>query len=226
MVLTAVPQSPGSSRSSCCSTCHSSSRQRPRASGPRRARRPERGGVAGAARDQAARVDGVGVPQHDYDPEADRGAGRHEGHEVPGHGEPCLRVDVPEPRLVRSADPVAGGLYVAPDRGVVDGYEPPTWASRLRGRQACRVTGHAYTAAPILMDLAAFRPGAGRAGGAPPRGAGGGCARASVRAEDPPGVQSEARQPRMRCSSTRSTRLSMRHLTCRTSGSSRTSRPC
>jgi hypothetical protein len=33
----------------------------------------------------------------------------------------------------------------------------PTWASRLRGRQACRVTGHAYTAAPILMDLAAFR---------------------------------------------------------------------
>jgi hypothetical protein len=49
MVLTAVPQSPGSSRSSCCSTCHSSSRQRPRASGPRRARRPE-GGVAGAAR--------------------------------------------------------------------------------------------------------------------------------------------------------------------------------
>jgi hypothetical protein len=102
----------------------------------------------------------------------------------------------------------------------------PTWASRLRGRQACRVTGHAHTAAPILMDLAAFRPGAGRAGGAPPRGAGGGCARASVRAEDPPGVQSEARQPRMRCSSTRSTRLSMRHLTCRTSGSSRTSRPC
>jgi hypothetical protein len=33
----------------------------------------------------------------------------------------------------------------------------PTWASRLRGRQACRVTGHAYTAAPILMNLAAFR---------------------------------------------------------------------
>jgi TRAP-type C4-dicarboxylate transport system substrate-binding protein len=97
---------------------------------------------------------------------------------------------------------------------------------RLRGSQACRITGHAYTAAPILMNLAAFR----RLAPAEQEGLLQAAQEAAghERAYVPKTARSssEVSPAANAVSSTRSTRLSMRHLTCRTSGSSRTSRPC
>ena len=72
------------------------------------------------------------------------------GLQVPSHGESRLRVDVPEPRLFRSADPVAGGVPSL-QTGVVDGYEHPVGAYMgIKAYEVAKLvalTGHAYTAA-------------------------------------------------------------------------------